>query len=95
MTSNCAPLPKHHGNRDWPCSGIDKPVSLTGPHPWGVACKNNHYLECVLLPITLGTAIGDEVMVTPLHLAEEEEGCCFKFQVTKAGNFLEYSMRAV
>ena len=51
MTLNCAPLPQHG---KWPCCGIGKKVSLTGPQPWDVVCKSKHHPECVVLPTTLG-----------------------------------------
>ena len=41
-------------NGDWPCCSIDYQVSLTGPQPWDVVCKNKHHPECVVLPTTLG-----------------------------------------
>ena len=78
------------GTGDWPCCGIDKNVSLTGPQPWDVVCKNKHHPECVVLPTTLGNVPvmpryycrGRSHDITLLYLAGTvvfyEEGYCFE-----------------
>ena len=89
------------GNGDWPCYGtliIDNQVSLTGPQPWDVVCKNKHHPECVVLPTTLGNVPvmpryycrGRSHDITPLYLAGTV-GFLRRvlFQVAQAGDFFE------